>query len=426
MKWLVNADGYLKNRDSKTDTDVKASAAINADGHFKNRDSKTDLKYLSLMDVNTIQKVRQFHKSFPQYDVTPLRSLKNLSALLGVGGIYVKDESYRFGLNSFKALGSTFALASFIAETTNRSVWDLDYKTLTSPEMKKELGDFTFFATTDGNHGRAVAWAASQIGQKSVIYMPKGSPAVKLENIRREGAEAHISDKNYDDTIRFTAALAQETPRGVIVQDTAWEGYYDIPGWIMQGYSVMAHEACEQLNDYGVKPTHMLIQAGTGAFAGSALGYAANLYGKDCPTTIVVEPYVADCHYRSIDNGKITNISGNMSTIMEGLACGEPNIISWEILKAFSSYFVSMEDACAARGVRVLGAPLAGDPRIISGESGASAMGCLMEILTNFKELKEQAGIDHNSHILLFSTEGDTNPESYRQITWDGKFPCGE
>lgn len=387
-------------------------------------------KSMSLMGVETIKKVREFHRSFPQYSVTPLAALDNLAEYLGVGGIYIKDESRRFGLNSFKALGATFALANFIAETAGRSVWDLDYNTLTSPETKRELGDFTFYATTDGNHGRAVAWAARQIGQKSVIYMPKGCPLVKLENIRREGAEAYITELNYDDTIRFTAELAAKTQRTVIVQDTAWEGYEDIPGWIMQGYAVMALEACEQLRDLGEKPTHMLIQAGVGAFAGSAQGIVSNYYGAGCPVSFVVEPYVANCHYRSVlkGDGSIVNVGGDMDTIMAGLACGEPNKLSWDILKNKSTYFATIEDKHAAHGMRVLGAPLRGDPRVISGESGASTMGFLLELLArdDLAELREKAGIGRNSKILLFSTEGDTDPDNYRRIVWDGKYPLGD
>ena len=182
----------------------------------KRKQAKT--KYLPLMDVEAIKKVRDFHKTLDQYSVTPLQSLPHLAAKFNVGGIYVKDESSRFGLNSFKALGSTYALSKIMNEMTVSSNTPL-----------------TFYATTDGNHGRAVAWAAAKLGHKSIIYMPKGSPEVKLENIRREGGEAYITDMNYDDTIRYTAALAEKTPGGIIVQDTAWENYTDIPGWIMQG-----------------------------------------------------------------------------------------------------------------------------------------------------------------------------------------------
>ena len=393
----------------------------------KNAILKSDsAKSMALMNVDTIRRVRDFHRSFPQYSVTPLAALDNLAGELGVGGIYVKDEALRFGLNSFKALGATFALAGFIAKTVGIPVWELDYDTLTSPETKERLGEFTYYATTDGNHGRAVAWAAAQIGQKAVIYMPKGSQLVRLESIRREGAEAFITDSNYDDTIRFTAALAEKTPGGVIVQDTAWEGYEDIPGWIMQGYGVMTLEACEQLGEMGVMPTHMLIQAGVGGFAGSAQGLMSSVYGERSPVSFVVEPTAADCHYRSVlkGDGSTVNVGGDLDTIMAGLACGEPNILSWDILRSKSTYFVAIEDKYAARGMRVLGAPLKGDPRVISGESGASTMGFLTELLTSedLAELRQLAGIGKDSRILLFSTEGDTDPQNYRDVVWNGKY----
>ena len=393
----------------------------------KNNIPRSDnAKSMSLMDVGTIKEVREFHRSFPQYSVTPLAALNNLAEELGVGGIYIKDESSRFGLNSFKALGCTYALASYIAGAAGIPVRELDYGTLTSPDMKRRTGEITFFATTDGNHGRALAWAASRFGYRSVIYMPKGCPLVRLENIRREGAEAYITDQNYDDTIRFTAALAEKTPGGVIVQDTAWEGYEDIPGWIMQGYGVMALEACEQLRELDIRPTHLLIQAGVGAFAGSAQGLVSSFYRDDSPVSFVVEPSVADCHYRSAlkADGSTVSVGGDMDTIMAGLACGEPNILSWDILRNKGSYFVTIEDKHAARGMRILGAPLRGDPRVISGESGASSMGFLMELLTgdDLAELREQAGVGRDSRILLFSTEGDTDPGNYRDVVWNGKY----
>jgi len=391
----------------------------------KNNIPATDCsKSLSLMDVETVSKIREFHKSFPQYDVTPLVSLDNLARKLGVGSIYIKDESYRFGLNSFKALGCTFALASYIAQRLDVPVWELDYHTL--PEAAQKLGDFTFFAATDGNHGRAVAWAARELGQKAVIFMNKGCPQVRLEHIKKEGAEASISDLNYDDTIRYVTKLAAETPNSVIVQDTAWEGYTDIPGWIMQGYAVMALEASEQLEAMKKSPTHMLIQAGVGAFAGSAQALISNIYKEKDPVSFVVEPGVADCYFRSASkgDGEPVNVDGEMKTIMAGLACGEPSQISWDILKNKSDYFVTIEDRHTAHAMRVLGAPLPGDKRIISGESGASAMGFLLELLTNsdLKELKEQAGLSKDSVILLFSTEGDTDPGNYLDVVWNGKY----
>jgi len=386
---------------------------------------KTDCSgNLSLMDVDTVINIRKFFEGFPQYDKTPLVSLDNLATELGVGGIYIKDESYRFGLNAFKVLGCAFALASHIAQKLGVSVWELNYNTL--PEATAKLGELTFFAATDGNHGRAVAWAARELGQKAVIYMAKGCPQVRLDHIRREGATAHISDLNYDDTVRYIAELAEKTPNSVIVQDTAWEGYVDIPAWIMQGYGVIALEAYEQLNEINVKPTHMLLQAGVGGFAGAVQGFVSNKYKDSAPTIFVVEPSAADCYYKSAlkGDGSAVHVGGDMKTIMAGLSCGEPSSIAWDILKNKANFFTTVDDRDAARAMRVLGAPVKGDKRVISGESGASSMGLLLELLTNddLNDLRQQAGIGKDSHFLLVSTEGDTDPDIYRDIVWNGKY----
>jgi diaminopropionate ammonia-lyase len=299
---------------------------------------------------------------------------------------------------------------------------------MTSPEMRQKLGDFTFIATTDGNHGRGVAWAAQKIGQKAIIYMPKGCPQVKLDNIKKLGAEGYITELNYDDTIRFTADLAAKTPQGVIVQDQAWEGYTDIPGWIMQGYGTMALEAAEQLADLGVqRPTHIFVQAGVGSLAGAVQGFFANRYPDNVPVTTVVEAGIADCLYRSAAkaDGSIVNVGGDLQTIMAGLACGEANTISWQILRDKTSFFVSLPDYAAARAMRVMSAPIVGDPRVVSGESGAAGMGALLETLMNpaHADFKKALGLDASSRILFFSTEGDTDPEMYGKIVWDGAYP---
>jgi len=378
---------------------------------------------MALMELELINKVREFHRSFPQYSETPLVSLDNLAKKLGVGGIYVKDESFRFGLNSFKALGCTFAIASYIAQVLGKSVWELDYSSL--PELASRLGEFTFYAATDGNHGRAVAWAARELGQKAVIYMNKGCSQERLEHIRREGADAAISDLNYDDTIRLVRKLAEETPNSEIIQDTAWEGYEDIPAKIMQGYAVMALEACEQLSSFGITPTHTVFQAGVGAFAGSAQALISNFYKSKSPISFIVEPSVADCYYQSAlrADGEAVNVGGEMKTIMMGLACGEPSHVSWNILKNKGDFFVTIDDVHTERAMRILGVPTDGDRRIISGESGAAGMGFLLEALTNdtSEDLRKESCLGKDSHILLFSTEGDTDSQSYREYIKNGK-----
>jgi diaminopropionate ammonia-lyase len=398
---------------------------------YKNTLPKTDCAAsMALMTEAEMRTAHRFHRSFPQYAETPLTPLCNLAARLGVKAFFVKDESYRFGLNAFKVLGGSYAIARFIAQRLGVDIGTLDYAALTSDETKKKLGDITFYTATDGNHGRGVAWAANRLRQKSVVLMPKGSSAARLANIRKEGAEASITELNYDDAVRLANEKAGKDPNGVMVQDTAWAGYEEIPGWIMQGYGTMSFEALTQLRAAGIdRPTHIFVQAGVGSLAGSVQGFFANVFGSDCPVTTIIEASAADCLYRSAVAGKITAVGGDLNTIMAGLACGEANTISWEILKNKSSFFVSAPDWVAARGMRILGNPLRGGPQpdaqVISGESGAVPAGLAVSALDNpdYRDLRDALGLNADSVILAFSTEGDTDPDRYRSIVWDGEFP---
>ncbi|MBR6615062.1 MAG: diaminopropionate ammonia-lyase, partial [Lachnospiraceae bacterium] len=221
------------------------------------------------------EKARQFHQSFPEYAPTPLVSLDNLSELLGVKSIHVKDESYRFGLNAFKGLGGSYCIGNYVAQKLGMDIEELTYEYLISPEVKEKLGTITFITATDGNHGRGIAWTANRLGQGCVVLMPKGSASERLENIRALGAESWITDVNYDDTVRMAKELAEKNG-WVLVQDTAWEGYEEIPTWIMQGYTTMGIEIAEQLAE--IRPTHIFLQAGVGAMAGAMTGFFADYY----------------------------------------------------------------------------------------------------------------------------------------------------
>lgn len=391
-----------------------------------NQMPKTDDRQLLVMALPEITKARTFHESFPQYTTTPLVRLNHMASFLGVGEVYVKDESYRFGLNAFKVLGGSFAMARYIADKTGKDVSQLPYDVLVSDQLREEFGQATFFTATDGNHGRGVAWAANRLGQKAVVHMPKGTTQTRLDNIRKEGASADILELNYDDCVRLAAKEASETERGVIIQDTAWDGYEEIPAWIMQGYATMAMEAGQQLTAYGCdRPTHIFIQAGVGSLAGAVVGYFTNLYPDNPPTFVVVEADVAACLYKgaSAGDGEPRMVDGDMQTIMAGLACGEPNTISWDILKNHVNVFISAPDWVAAKGMRMLSAPIKGDPQVTSGESGAAPFGALAAVMMmdEYKALKEDIGLDEHSKVLLFSTEGDTDPERYRHIVWEGK-----
>lgn len=391
----------------------------------KNQMPKTDDKYLNTMSLEEVKKARNFHESFPQYSKTPLVSLTQMAKYLHIGNIFIKDESYRFGLNAFKVLGGSYAMARYIAKETHKDVSQLPYNILVSDELRKEFGQATFFTATDGNHGRGVAWAANKLNQKAVVFMPKGTTITRLDNIKKENAIATIEEANYDECVRMAAA-ASKTKNGVVVQDTAWAGYEEIPTWIMEGYGTMAMEADEQLKDYHCdRPTHIFIQAGVGSLAGGVQGYFSNIYKDNPPKVIVVEADVADCLYKGAlaKDGEMRIVDGDMQTIMAGLACGEPNTISWDILKNHTDTFVSCPDWVAVKGMRMLAAPLKGDIPVVSGESGAVTLGLLAAIMTmdEYKELKNTLALDENSKVLLFSTEGDTDPERYKSIVWDGK-----
>ncbi|MTI17996.1 diaminopropionate ammonia-lyase [Rhodobacteraceae bacterium RKSG542] len=376
----------------------------------------------TLFSKEVAQTTREFHSGIQGYTPTPLVSLPELAKYLGVKAVLVKDESHRFGLNAFKVLGGSYALGCLLAKKLGVELRDIDLKT-----VSEQLPEPMVFATaTAGNHGTGVAWAAREMGQKAVVYMPKGSPQASVDRIRGLGAECIVTHVNYDDTVRLANKTAQENG-WELVQDTAWEGYEEIPAWISQGYMTMAAEIADQMDDMGgVQPTHVMLQAGVGAMAGGLLGYLVSRYGSDAFKTIISEPRAADCLYQSVcsEEGVMTAVGGDLSSIMAGLACGEPNPVTWDIIRDCGDLFVSATDAVSATGMRILGNPLKGDERIISGESGALNIGVLYALMTKVEgeEAAKMIGLDENSVVLVISSEGDTNPDRYRKIVWEGRL----
>ncbi|SEH44389.1 MULTISPECIES: diaminopropionate ammonia-lyase [Atopobiaceae] len=392
---------------------------------------KNEDENLPIMSLENVAKARAFHKSFPQYGITPLADLEGMGERLGLGGLFVKDESYRFGLNAFKVLGGSFAMARYIAQQTGRDVSQMTYDYLTSDQLKKDFGQATFFTATDGNHGRGVAWAANKLGQKAVVHMPKGSTKTRFDNIAKEGAEVTIEELNYDDCVRLAAKEADETEHGVIVQDTAWDGYTEIPSWIMQGYGTMAAEAAEQLRQLEVnRPTHVFVQAGVGSLASAVVGFFTNLFPSNPPKFVIMEAGAADCLYKGAlaGDGDPRIVGGDLITIMAGLACGEPNTIGWDILRNHATAFLSCPDWVSARGMRMLAVPVKGDPAVTSGESGAVGMGVISTIMSDpdYAELRDALELGRDSKVLMFSTEGDTDPVRYREVVWDGAWKSSD
>ena len=385
---------------------------------------KPDQKFnIDFLNEAKAKEIYDYHRSFEAYEKTPLVDLKHLAEHWGVKNVFVKDESYRFGLNAFKVLGGSYALGKVIAEKLGMELSELPYERLVSDEIREKLGEVTFVTATDGNHGRGVAWTAKELKQYAIVFMPKGTVQERVDHITKLGARVEVTDMNYDDTVRLANDLAEENGY-IMVQDTAWEGYEEIPEWIMQGYMTLAYEITQELTEKNIRPTHVFLQAGVGSFAAAATGYFANYYKDDKPEIAIVEPDAVACIYESAKEDQRVLIGGEYSTIMAGLSCGEPNITGLKILMDYAEHFIEASDEFAAHGMRVLAAPLKGDTQVISGESGASTFGVVSKIMTDdtWNDVKEQLNIDENASIVFVSTEGDTDKQNYLDVVWDGIY----
>ena len=257
-----------------------------------------DSKQEEILPADLPQKIRRFHRQLPGYRMSPLKSLSTLSTKLGLGGIWVKDELACLDLQSFKVLGGSYAIYKLLQKRLGLEAQELSFADLTNGPIREKLCDITFAAATDGNHGRGVAWSAAQMGFRSVIYVHKLTSQGRIQAIENSGARVVVVDGNYDDAVRQVDQDAQQHGWEV-VSDTSWEGYEDIPKWVMQGYTTMLSEAQEQLAAQGLsQPTHIFVQAGVGSLAAATIGFYRNLFG-DRIQTCVIEPTKAACLFRS-------------------------------------------------------------------------------------------------------------------------------
>ncbi len=369
---------------------------------------------------------RHFHEKLAAYEKTPLLSFPALAKKLVVKGVYTKDESGRFSLNAFKGLGGSYAMFRILCEKFSLDPETASPEDLTQGDNGEKVRQMDFVTCTDGNHGRGVAWAAGLFGCRAHVYMPRGTCRARVEAIRQIGsAEVVVTDKSYDDTVLYAKAMS-EKHGWTLIQDTSWEGYEKIPTWIIQGYLTLASEMTEQLEKKSVRPTHVFLQAGVGSMAGGVLGYLADYYGEDKPAAVIVEPVGADCVYLSAKagDGNIRSALGIADTMMAGLNCGTPCHVTWPILRDFADYYVSMKDEAAASGMRAYAAGLDGDPKVVSGESGASTLGAALRILTDddLSDAKNEMKLNSDSVVLLINTEGATDPENYRRIVKENSY----
>lgn len=333
--------------------------------------------------------------SWPGYAPTPLVALPGTAAQLGIAKLWYKDERGRFGLKSFKALGGAYAVRRVLER---------------NPGVPPQ--DITVTCATDGNHGRSVAWGAQLFGCKCTIFIHETVSEGRGAAIARYGADVVRVKGNYDDAVRHAAASAARNG-WFVVSDTSYEGYRDVPTDVMHGYGVMAGEIGAQLGDS--IPTHAIVQAGVGALAAAMCASFWLRWAERRPQFVIVEPTRADCFYRSIAAGRPVAVTGDLDTVMAGLACGEVSELGWEILKTGIDALMAIDDRWALEGVRAFAHPAAGDTAIVSGETGATGLAALLAVQGKPVMLRT-LGLDASSRVLLFGSEGDTDPEIYTRI----------
>lgn len=339
----------------------------------------------------------EFHSSLESYTPTPLLDLENLAHELGVQKIFVKDESKRFGLNAFKGLGASYAIHKILQQ---------------EPSIE------TFCTATDGNHGRAVAWSAKLFGKKAVVFVPKETTPARIEAIKTEGAVVEQLSDNYDNTCKYAARSSKEK-NWKLVQDTAWEGYEEIPALIKAGYLTHFQEMENDLHNLPKAGVDVVfLQAGVGSWPAAAAWYYRNRYGENSPRLVLVEPKESSGILESFRQGKRCEPTGKLNSIMAGLNCGIPSLSAWEILKLTMDAAMEIEDEFAEEAMRKLYFPAGKDPRVVGGESGVGGLAGLIALMKDprFSELKKSLEITSASKILVYNSEGDTDPDNFRRI----------
>lgn len=352
------------------------------------------------------RRAQQEITAWPGYAPTPLHPLPDLAASIGVGAVFIKDEGDRFGLGSFKALGGAYAVAQVLLSELARTGVAAAATTADLLARRFPTGAITVTCATDGNHGRSVAWGAQRFGARCVIFVHETVSAGRVEAIARYGAEVHRVPGTYDDAVR-EASVEAERHGWFVVSDTSWPGYTEVPRLVMQGYRLMADEAVDQWQ--GEPPTHVFVQGGVGGVA-AAVSVQMRTRFDDPPVLVVVEPDRAACLLASAEAGKPVAISGELDTIMAGLACGEPSLLAWQELERAAFAFLEIPDTAAVGAMR----RLAGCG-IVSGESGAAGLAGLLKAAEDATS-RAALRLDPQSRILLFSTEGATDPELYAKL----------
>lgn len=367
----------------------------------------------AILNAVALAQARAEIASWPGFRATPLHALEALASAMGVASVHYKDEGTRFGLGSFKALGGAYAVGRLLCREIGARAGRLPAMSelLTNPSFRPSCADITVTCATDGNHGRSVAWGAAMFGCRCVIYIHATVSEGRRRAIEQYGAAVVRTQGNYDDAVRQADRDAHDQG-WFVISDTSYPGYLDVPRDVMQGYQVMVDEAATALTRW---PTHVFVQAGVGGLAAAVCAYFWERDGQRRPHFIVVEPDRADCLLQSARAGHPVAVTGALDTLMAGLACGEVSLLAWEILGAGADAFCTVTDDAAVAVMRLLARPQGSDPAIVAGESAvaglAAAMGAMQDPAT-----RTALALDAHSRLLVFGSEGDTDPVLYREL----------
>ncbi len=357
------------------------------------------------------RRAREEITGWPGHAPTPLVSVPEVAAAARVAAVYWKDEGGRFGLGSFKALGGAYAVLRVLqAELSRRGVANA----ATSAELaegrhREAVQGLTVTSATDGNHGRSVAWGAQRFGARCVIFVHEGVSQGRRDAIARYGAEIRVVPGTYDDAVRTAQRAAAAERDWFVVSDTAHAGYMEVPRDVMQGYRLVAEEAAAALP---AAPSHVFVQGGVGGFAAAVSVQLRARYGAAAPRLVVAEPSRAACLLESTEAGEPVALEGPLDTLMAGLACGEPSLLAWQELERAAFAYVAVPDEAAVDCMRVLARR---EHRLVAGESAVAGLAALL-LAAREPFARAALGLDEASQVLLFGTEGATDPAVYAQL----------
>ena len=352
---------------------------------------------------------------FEGYRPTPLHRLTGLAQALGVGELWLKDESGRFGLGSFKALGGAYAVVHLLRERLGDDVSIAD---VAAGRAASRVDDMTVCCATDGNHGLAVAWGARRAGARCTVFLPGPVSEGRERAIAAQGADIVRVDGSYDEAVRACAEEAHARA-WLLVSDTSHAGGDEAPSRVMHGYAMLVDEIRAALA--GAAPTHLFVQAGVGGLAAAAIGAFRQDLGSDSPKGVVVEPTNADCLYRSAVAGRPSPASGDLDTVMACLAAAEVSPLAWQVLERGAFAFMALDDSGAVDAMRRAATPADGDPPLVLGESGAASLAGLIAVAGD-TDARDALALSESARVLVIGSEGATDPDIYRRLV--GRDPA--